>query len=92
MAVNAPGVIKKHRVRQAGAPPAPVAAAHGETAPAAARARLLRKEADRAVLEVACPCGNVIHVECQWEVPTGVGPADAPASPDAPQPNKEATQ
>lgn len=92
MAVNAPGVIKKHRVRQAEAAPAPVAEPQGETGPALARARMVRKEADRAVLEVACPCGNVIHVECRWEAPTAAGPADAPASPDAPQPNKEATQ
>jgi hypothetical protein len=93
MAISAPGVIKKHRVRQARTPAASVASAAGDDdSQAEAAARLVRKEADHAVLEVACPCGNVIHVECRWEVPTAVGQADAPPPPDAPQPNKEAVQ
>jgi hypothetical protein len=93
MAISAPGVIKKHRVRRAQTPAAPVAPAAGDDpSQAQAAARLVRKEADHAVLEVSCPCGNVIHVECRWEVPTAVGQADAPEPPDAPQPNEEATQ
>ncbi|MFO8014482.1 MAG: hypothetical protein R6X20_14385 [Phycisphaerae bacterium] len=93
MATSAPGVIKKHRVRQAPAGAVPVAVpTDGAASAAQAEVRLVRKEVDHAVLEVSCPCGNIIHVECRWEVPTAVGQADAPEPPDAPQPNKEATQ
>ena len=45
-----------------------------------------------AVLEVCCPCGNVIRVECRWEVPATVGQPVSPGPADPPQPNKEATQ
>jgi len=93
MAVSAPGIIKKHRVRQAPAGAAPVSgAAGGPDGSAQAQARLVRREADHAVLEVTCPCGNIIHVECHWEVPPADGPTDAGQAPDTPQPNKEVTQ
>jgi len=93
MAVSAPGIIKKHRVRQAPAGAAPVSASEGAAdRPATAQARLVRHEADHAVLEITCPCGNVIHVECHWEVPPADGPTDAGPAPDTPQPNKEVTQ
>ncbi len=94
MAVNAPGIIKKHRVRERPADPANAAqaVAGGPPSPVTAQARLVRRDGDRALLEVACPCGNVIHVECQWEVPPADGPADAGPTPDTPQPNKETAQ
>jgi len=89
MPANAAGVIKKHRVREV--PPDPAAGA-----PAAgggrAQVRLAHQDTDHAVLEVCCTCGNVIRVECRWEVPATIGQPVSPETADAPQPNKEAAQ
>jgi len=94
MPANAAAVIKKHRVREV--PPDPAAgapAARGGRAPAGQpQVRLDHQDADHAVLEVRCPCGNVIRVECRWEVPATVGQPVSPGPADPPQPNKEATQ
>jgi len=90
MPAPATGVIKKHRVRQA--PAGGASPVGGNPAAAPAQARLVQKEDDHAVLEVCCPCGNVIRVECRWEVPVADGQPASPETTDAPQPNKEATQ
>lgn len=94
MPANAAGVIKKHRVREV--PPDPAAGATagrgGRAQAGRAQARLAHQDADHAVLEVCCTCGNVIRVECRWEVPATVGQPVSPETEDAPQPNKEATQ
>ncbi len=32
---------------------------------AGASARIVDQTADRVIIEVICPCGNAVHVECQ---------------------------
>jgi len=94
MPANAAGVIKKDRVRRVPPDPAAgVSSAGAGPAPAGeAQVRLLRKEADHGLLEVCCPCGNVIRIQCRWEVPPAGGKPAPAGDTDAPQPNKEATQ
>lgn len=86
MPANADGVIKKHRVRQV--PPEPAAGASpagGGPAPAGgSQVRLVHREADHAVLEVCCPCGNVIRVQCRWETPPAGEPSASPEAADTP--------
>ncbi len=81
MPANVATVVKKHRVKVAGPRPLGRPAAGGETAAAAAgrpEVRIAHTDADRAVLEVRCGCGRVIHVECRWETPGAGGAPDAP--------------
>jgi hypothetical protein len=72
------GVIKKNHVRTA-APGS--GAAHARTnaappadaAPGPAQVRVAEMHDDHAILEVRCPCGELVHVRCRW-------PAEAPAA------------
>jgi len=97
MPANVSTVIKKHRVKVAEPRPigGPTPDGGAAGAPAArtgqAEVRIAHTGADRAVLEVRCGCGRVIHVECRWETPEACGEPDSPAA-GAPQPNKEAAQ
>jgi len=86
MPANVTTVIKKNRVRTtparpAGDPPHPASrpgAAPPDGAPA--QVRIAQRHDDHAILEVCCPCGNVIHVECRWPKAGADGAEDAPAS------------
>jgi len=92
------GAAAPHQATSApqGAPPAPgpEAAPGAGAAPEAgaeAAARIVRTAADHAVLEVRCPCGNVIHVECRW--PAGPAEGDAQAADAHPsEPPKEVSR
>lgn len=76
------GVLKKSRVKTAspcriGTPPP------GAQAEAEAETRLVEQYADRAVLEVRCPCGRVTYVECRWQVPVdATGPVPPTRKPN----------
>jgi len=92
MSHRASPIIKKQHVRPG--PARPLAGAAGSNAsrpgPSAAPAaepqvRIARIDADRALLEVQCACGNVITVECQWNPSPAKGqesPAGAPSDPN----------
>jgi len=95
--VNVTTIIKKNRVRTAPASPAgsaPRPASRPGSAPSdggAAQVHIAQCHDDHAVLEIRCPCGNVIHVECRWPAPGAEGADDAPASPGNGRPaSKEA--
>jgi hypothetical protein len=101
MAPAVPSVIKKNRVRTASprplSPPRPAAPGSAAAAQPHADAhdaaepsvRIVRQEADRAILEVRCACGQVMCVECRWSAPA-VGTTPAPAPTDrVPDPNEE---
>jgi len=95
MTPNTSPVIKKQHVRAGPArpigAPAPTRAEGPPKTGAKPEARIARMEANRAILEVRCACGNVIAVECQWDTPPDPG-QPGPADADAPaEPNKEAT-
>ncbi len=97
MPANMASVIKKHRVRTAPASPAGSAPRPGPRPGAAppdganAQVRIAHRHDDHAVLEVHCPCGNVMYVECRWPVPEAAG-GDGPGPPDnGRHANKEAT-
>jgi len=67
--------------------PGPKAVPGAGAAPAVgteATARLVRTADDHAVLEVRCPCGNVVHVECRWPA----GPAERGAQAADPCPSE----
>jgi len=94
---NVTSVIKKHRVRNAPAPPAgsaPRPAPRPGAVPpngANAQVRVAHRHDDHAVLEVRCPCGNVMYVECRWPIPEAAE-GHPPGAPDNGRPaNKEAT-
>jgi hypothetical protein len=73
-------ILKKNRVKPAA--PRRIGAAPGmrrTSAPAAGgetEVRVVERHADRVVLEVRCPCGNVTHVECRWQDPAPTGLPD----------------
>jgi hypothetical protein len=57
------GVIKKQFVRQG--PPRPLQSADAPQSSEAA-VRLVSQTATHAVLEVCCPCGQRIQIECEY--------------------------
>jgi hypothetical protein len=61
-------VLKKHQVRLTESPPAGSPPAVGVATPRGGGARIVHIEASHAVVEVLCPCGNKIHVRCEWPV------------------------
>jgi hypothetical protein len=72
---NAVGILKKDRVRpggtrrlggQAGTPA-------GAAAGGAARARIVEQTGDGAVVEIICPCGRRIRVQCLYDAPDAAG-------------------
>lgn len=79
-------VIKKDRIRTS--PPRPVGAAGvacpppegSEAADDLPEVRIAEQFAGGAVLEVRCPCGRMVYVQCQWEVPAA-GQAAAQGGP-----------
>ena len=72
MTQTASGVLKGSQVRLAGRQRI------GDSAPQAAEARIVEQAPGRAVIEVLCPCGNTIHLECTC------GPEPAPAGEQPP--------
>jgi hypothetical protein len=61
------GVVKKDRVRPG--EPCRIGAPSAAPAPrraAVPHARIVEKTDDRAIVEVRCGCGQVLHVECRW--------------------------
>lgn len=77
-------ILKKSRVKPAA--PRRIGAApgmHRASAPAAGgetEVRVVERHADRVVLEVRCPCGNVAHIECRWQDPAPIGQPDGQQS------------
>lgn len=68
-------ILKKGEFRTGEPMPLPVPGATGKAAPQA-RARITRKTAEGAVIEVICGCGERIELHCRWDASAA---ADAPA-------------
>lgn len=67
MTASVPTVLKKHAVRLVDCPPMSAAAPKGPTPNGAATARIIEQGPQEALLEVVCPCGETIHVRCQYQ-------------------------
>lgn len=68
MSHSSPLILKKGEFRTGGPRALPVPGAGGVATPSA-RARITRKTADGAVIEVICGCGQRIELHCRWDAP-----------------------
>jgi hypothetical protein len=93
MAPTPTGVLKKNQVRSSGPRRLGAACDPAESRrPAAggpAGVRIARRDADRAVIEVRCACGNVTLIECRWPGEAAAPDDPSTQAPEGPDPSEK---
>lgn len=68
------GILKSSQIKWSDprriGPPEPAPAQDGTDLAPSASARIIQQACGEALVEVVCPCGNVIHIQCTYAEPS----------------------